>query len=270
MALLAVTSVKGRPGVTTTAVGLALTAARAVLVECDPSGGDLMLRHRLAARPTLVDLAAASRIAGTAPDAALAAGSQVLRLGDASTAVVPAPPGGAQARAALPELMAAQAPVLTMPDRLVVADCGRLTAESVAGSPTAPPIWQLLAAADVVLVLARGRADELAHLREHLGGLLDAGPGLLVVLLAPGGVYNADEVANVLRSHAVTGLARDPTAVAVLGPLPNDPKAAAALNGELLAGRRWWRLPLIAALERLLTDFAPRLQTTAANSWPAR
>jgi hypothetical protein len=251
MPLIAVTYAKGRPGATTTALGLAAVApaqARAVVVECDAAGGDLLRRHRLAARPSVVDFAAAARGATNA-DEVFTAGTQALSIGDATVPVMVAPAGGAQTRAALPELSGAGRRVLTTPDRLVLADCGRLEAVS--------PVWPLLHLADVAVVLARARADELAHVREHLGGLLDAEPGRLIVLLAPGGVYAAADVTDVLRTYVAEELARDPDAVTVLGPLPYDRKAAAVLGGELLAGRQWRRLPLLCALDRLLADLVP-------------
>src|SRR6266508_6092648 len=65
MPLIGVCYVKSRSGSTTTAVGLAAllpAAARAVVVECDPAGGDLTLRHALrSASPGLVELATATR-----------------------------------------------------------------------------------------------------------------------------------------------------------------------------------------------------------------
>jgi MinD-like ATPase involved in chromosome partitioning or flagellar assembly len=253
MPLLAVTYVKGRPGATTTALGLAAVApadAKAVMVECDPAGGDLMRRHRLAAVPSVVDLAATARGAAGARDV-FASTVQVVVLRESGVSVVVAPAGGAQTRAALPELTGAGRAVLAPSDRLVVADCGRLAPGS--------PVWPLLRLADVVLVLARARADELAHLREHLGELLDAATGRLVVLLGHGGVYPAADVAEVLSTHVVEELARDPQAVTVLGPLPADRRSAAVLGGELLAGRRWRRLPLMRAYGRLWAGLDPLL-----------
>lgn len=258
MPLLAVTYVKGRPGVTTTALGLAAVApatARPVVVEADPAGGDLMRRLELAATPSVVDLAAAARGAPSA-ETAFVASQQTVRLGEFVPVVV-APAGGAQTRAALPLLTGTGRAVLTTPDRLVVADCGRLGPGS--------PVWPVLRLADVVLVMVRARTDELAHLREALSELVDIGAGRLVVLLAAGGAYPAADVAEVLTSHVVEDLARDPTVVGVLGPLPEDRKAAAVLGGELLAGKRWRRLPLMRAYADLLANLAPHLSVAPAD-----
>src|ERR1700716_3587109 len=62
--LVAVVSVKGSPGVTTFSVALAArwpAPARTLLVEADPSGGDVGVRFSLASTPGLVSLAAAAR-----------------------------------------------------------------------------------------------------------------------------------------------------------------------------------------------------------------
>ncbi|WP_067504547.1 hypothetical protein [Actinoplanes sp. TFC3] len=262
MPLVAVTYVKGRPGATTTALGLAAVApaqTRPVVLECDPAGGDLMRRLDLAATPSLVDLAAAARGATTA-EAAIVAGRQTAMLGGELVPVVVAPAGGAQTRAALPELTGTGRPVLTTPERLVIADCGRLAPGSV--------VWPLLRLADVVLVMARARPDELAHLREALGELVDLGTDRLAVLLAAGGLYPVADVAEVLTKHVVEDLARDPGSVSVLGPLPEDRKTAAVLGGDLIAGRRWRRLPLMRAYADVFTDLAPQLSVAPAEPLP--
>jgi hypothetical protein len=247
MPLLAVTYLTCPGGATTVTLGLAAAASthtRPVVVECAPTGGSLMYRHDLAARPSIVDLAAAARGTTTPEEVFTTAGQPLrLRLGDAELAVVPAPAGGAQTRAALPELTGTGRSVLTASGRLLVADCGRLHDGS--------PVWPLLGLADAVVVLARARPDDLAHLVEHLPGLVDTGAARLVVALTPGGTHSPADVAEVVTTQ-VDELAGDPDAVAVVGPLPHDPGAAAILDGRLAAGRRWRRLPLIRALDRLL------------------
>lgn len=136
---------------------------------------------QLAGRPRVVDLAAAARGPAAGTSEVFTAGVQELRIRDQAVEVVVAPAGGAQTRAALPELTRPGQPTLNPPDRLMVADCGRLEA----GSPARP----LLAASDVV-VLVRARADELAHLREHLADMVDLTVGRLVVALTPGVVLS--------------------------------------------------------------------------------
>lgn len=255
MPLLAMCSMKGAPGVTTAALGLAAVAdesARVVLVECDPAGGDLMLRHGLAAKPNLVDLASAARGTGGDPGVYTSV-VQELRIADRVVQVVVAPAGGAQSRAALPELTRPGQLVLNPPGRLVVADCGRFEALSAARP--------VLALADVVVVQVRANADGLAHVQEHLGELLDVVTGRLVVLLAHDGVYPAAEVAEVLGRYVAEELMGPEDQLAVLGPLPEDRRAAALLAGGLVAGRRWQRLPLLRFLDRIAGELTPLLTT---------
>ena len=64
MTLVAFASTKASPGVTTLCQALAHTwpdPRRVVVVEADPSGGDLAARLELAPEPGLVSLAAAGR-----------------------------------------------------------------------------------------------------------------------------------------------------------------------------------------------------------------
>lgn len=257
MPMIATIYCKGTGGSTTTALGLASVAPPAwepVLVECDPAGGDLIRRHRLAPTPSVVDLAAAFRDPGVRPQQPAGPVSPVeqrLRFRDHLVSVVVAPPGGTQTRAALGELTRPTNQTLTAARRLVVADCGRWEPSS--------PVRPLLAAAKVVLVLARPRAEELAHLREHLADLVDLVSGRLIVLLTAGGTYPAGEVADALARHLAQELAANPGAVRVAGPLPADRRAAGILAGDLLPGRGWRRLPLLMALSRLLEDLAPAL-----------
>jgi hypothetical protein len=239
MSLICVLYVKSRPGATTTALGLAAVLpepTRPVVVECDPAGGDLAARHGLTTSPGLVELATATRTGATVKTGeALSRFAQRVRLGDRAVEVVVAPSSGAQTRVALSVLARPGHSVLMTADRPVIADCGRLDFSSAA--------WPLVGMADAVLVLARGRLDELAHLREHVDELVRAAGNRLVVLLASGGVYGAEEIAATLPG--------DGQDVAVRGPLPYDDRAAAVLEGRRQAVRRWHRRPLMKALHQV-------------------
>ena len=74
MALIVLTSASGSPGVTTAALGLALTWHRPVLlVEADPTGGSALLagyfRGQSTPTQTLIDLAFAHRAGAQASQA---------------------------------------------------------------------------------------------------------------------------------------------------------------------------------------------------------
>ena len=236
MSLLSVLYVKSRPGATTTALGLAAVlpeSARPVVVECDPAGGDLAARHGLTMSPGLVELATATRTGAAANiGEALSRYAQHVRLRDRTVEAVVAPSGGAQTRVALSVLARPGHSALTAADRTVIADCGRLDFSSAA--------WPLVGMADAVLVLTRGRLDELAHLREHVDELVRAAGDRLVVLLASGGVYGSEDI--------TAALSGDGDEITVHGPLPYDERAAAMLEGSRPPGRRWHRRPLMKAL----------------------
>ncbi len=255
MPMIDVCYMKSRSGSTTTAVGLAVVlpaSARAVVVECDPAGGDLTLRHGLrSASPGLVELATATRT-GAAAFAdldgrdVLSRHAQPIRIGDRTVEVVLAPSGGAQTRVALSVLARPGHGALTRTDRTVIADCGRLDFAS--------PTWPLLGMADAVVVLTRGRVEELGHLREHVGELVRQVTGRLLVMLVAGGPYGASDVEAYLHRHLTDVLELPADTVEVRELLPYDERAAAVLDGSRRAARRWRRRPLMRALRHLAAD----------------
>jgi hypothetical protein len=211
--LVAVLSVKGSPGVTTFSVALAArwpSPTRALLVEADPSGGDVGTRFSLESTPGLVSLAAAARRSND--PALLGQHAQALPGG---LPVVAAPPDADRARAALSALADPSngAGILraaaNATDTVVITDCGRIDA----GSPAMP----IVRSADVMVVLTRAHADDLAHLARRLPamGRWTARPAMLLV----GEGYAPAEVARELG-------------VLPLGRVPDDPRGAAVLGGR--------------------------------------
>lgn len=135
--LIAICSLKGSPGVTTVALALAARwpqPARPVVVECDPSGGSMLGRFRLMPSPGLVSLTAEARRT-TTPDLLW---SHVQHLPGGLPAVL-APPGPDYTRAALHTLLDGRRNAVSVlragasaPDKVVIADCGRLDHSSPA------------------------------------------------------------------------------------------------------------------------------------------
>jgi hypothetical protein len=214
MMLVAICSLKGSPGVTTFCVALAVhwpAQDRCLVLECDPSGGDLATRFSLASSPGLVSLAAAVR-RGSEPDM-LWQHTQELPGG---LAVVAAPPGADQALAALVALasqssasvsalrMAAEATDIT-----VIADCGRVDPASAA-----LPVVQL---ADAVVLLTRARADDLAHVATRVTAVSRWSPRPALLLVGDG--YSTAEVSRELE-------------VPIFGRVPEDGPGAAVLRGH--------------------------------------
>lgn len=235
MTLVALVSLKGSPGVTTTALGLAAcwpSGEQPVVVECDPAGGDLLARFRLELRPSLVSLAAAARH-GAEPGLMW---QHIQRL-PGGLPVVVGPAGGEQARAALGQLALGEAGVLRQAaDRagtVVIADCGRLAGDGA--------VEHILRAADVVLLVSSARDDALAH----LATLLAHPPGWIrgAQFVLVGGGYPTAEVAETLG-------------IEVLGRLPEDTKAAGSLAGRPL--RRSGQSALLRALVPIARSAAQR------------
>jgi len=241
--LVSVLSLKGSPGATTLAVALAArwpAPAHALVVEADPSGGDLGLRFSLSSTPGLVSLAAAARRGGEAE--LVWRHTQPLPGG---LPVIAAPPDAEQARAALaalapdpgggPGVLRAAA---DRPGTVVVVDCGRVDPGS--------PALAIVRSADVVVLLSRAHADDLAHLPRRLPAVGRWSPNPVLVLVGQG--YSSAEVARELG-------------VAPLGRVPHDPNGAAVLCGRPNTARRTGSGPSRSALGR----FAHRLATQLAT-----
>jgi MinD-like ATPase involved in chromosome partitioning or flagellar assembly len=225
MTVVALASVKASPGVTTSLLALAATwpdQRPVLLVDADPDGGSLAARTGLPTEPGLTSLAAAAR--------------RTLRAGELDRHTQPLPGGGVpalvgpadaeHASRALQLLGGPLAAALSSdPERDVLVDCGRLRV----GSPTAP----LAAGADVLVLVARPRLDELQHLRPALSRLVAAGARLALLLVGEG-PYPPAEVAAALD-------------VPVLATLPHDPAAADQLAGQRRRAGRLERTGLLRA-----------------------
>lgn len=210
--LLAVCSLKGSPGVTTTTLGLAArwpAPQVPVVVECDPAGGDLLARFRLDQRVGLVSLVAAMR-RGSAPDEALRQHSQQLPGG---LRVVAGPVGAEQARGAVVEIAQPDGSPLRAagnhPGLVILADCGRVDPDS--------PALPMIRSADAMLLLAHARDDALAQLACRLPVIRSWSIRPWLVLVGEG--YSTAEVSVALG-------------VPIKGRLPHDPKGAAFLSGQ--------------------------------------
>jgi len=221
MALVALVSAKGSPGVTATALALTLTWPQpVVMAECDPSGGSVLpgfLRGQLDTGRGLMPLAAAELR------------SERLAVDFWRHLIDFDPPG--QQRLLLPGITEpAQAGSLApIWGRLatffaglhtrhrydVLADCGRLT--------TVHPPLPILHAADAVLLVLRPELPSIvaatAALRSLRTTLAEHGSGVdtLGLVLVGTGTYSKAEIAKQL-------------AVPVVATLPYDDRSARALG----------------------------------------
>ncbi len=246
--IVAVCSDKGSPGVTTLATALALTwPGRRLVLEADPSGGDLSMRTRapgldyLAREPTILDFAMAVRSG--------AHGDGLDDYAQDSSAGVPVVPGPAVADgwAPMQHLWAQVAARLGDWPGTVVIDLGRF-------QPGHPGL-ALAETADVVLVLTRPTMDGLLRTRDRarqVQQILDRGtgsPGRVGVVVRAGAKDRRalDDVHQVLAASTpvVGGFADDGPAVEALwrGPDTADLRGSALLRSghELIARiRRLW------------------------------
>ncbi|MEV7967321.1 hypothetical protein AB0O34_15245 [Sphaerisporangium sp. NPDC088356] len=251
MALIALAADKGAPGVTTAATALAAVWPRqALLAECDAAGGDLAYRlpseqgHPLDPGRGLLSLGVAARRGLDAPQIhehtqRLVGGLEVL-----------AGIGGAEQASGLTWLWEPLARAFrALPGTDVIADCGRV------GSY--PPINGLLAAADLVVLLARPQLDQVAHLRDRVATLTGAlaertpaPPSVGVVVIAEAKRFKK-AIAEVRRVLSASG-----TPDVVLGGLAHDVRGAELLRGEW--GGRLDRTLLIRSARELAATVVSR------------
>ena len=210
MAIVCLTSASGSPGVTTTAVGMAFSWPRPVLlVEADPTGGSGVLAGFLRGTTPydagLIELA-------LSPLSTTDALRDVVRPLSPNVSLVPGIRSHAQATALrdMWEPLAAAFRELDDNGQDVIVDAGRL---GLVGSPT-----PLLDAADAALLITRATLPAISAARSWAETVRQPAsgwrhPGLLLV--GEGQPYRASEVAKVLGMPVVAALPDDPDAAAV-------------------------------------------------------
>ena len=228
MALVVLAADKGSPGVTTATLALAAVWPRAALVvECDPAGGDLVYRlpeadgGPLDPNFGLLSLAASAR-------RALDPG-QVVQHAQTLAGGLDVVVGIARAEQSV-GLAGLWSPLgrafSLLPETDAFADCGRIGADS--------PTLELLPHAAFILLVSRATTEQVAHVRDRvaaLAGLSQLGGGGLPpvgVLLVVEPKRHRAAVEQVRELLQASGLAAD-----VVVPLAYDPAGA-----DLLAGRR--------------------------------
>lgn len=246
MAVVALTSASGSPGVTTTAVGLALTWPRPVLlIEADPTGGSGVLAGYFRGTHEydvgLIELA----LSPSSPADALRDVVRPLNDGLASFVAGTRSPAQATALTRVWEPLGEALADLDMQGQDVIVDAGRL---GLVGSPE-----PLLAGADLSLLVTRSNLPALAAARSwasavrHELGWRQAG----ALLIGDGDPYGPREVGKVLDLPLIATLADAPDAAAVFhrgatpprnyesGPLVRSLRAAAASIQATIARSRF-------------------------------
>lgn len=236
MSVLAFGSAKSSPGVTTSVLALAArwpSSREPLVVEADPSGGDLVSRLTsldgqtggLRDTPSTVQLAASSR-SGLSDRALLEHLQRLPGPGEVRVLVGPSSPFAAST--AIAALAAARiGDLLTRLSAMdVLLDVGRVDA----ASPTVPILRELGA----VVLVARPTLGSVLHTRELVTSLRGVGvrSSLLIVGERP---YSPAEVVDAIG------------AVALVGVLPDDPVGARALSGDAKNSKVLGRTRLVRA-----------------------
>lgn len=247
MALVMVGSLKGAPGVTTTALALAATWPRpALLAELDPDGGDI--RYRLDA--------ADGRPFDRDPGLLTYAG-EIMEGPDVRDHVQELPgglelllglPGGDDSEALHRRWAPVGALLSATPDRDVVADCGRIHPLS--------PAEELFPYASALLLVTRPTVDGVAHLRARVEAMDDAPPIYVAVVTGPADSRSTRQVQVVLDDAELPAT--------VLGRIAYDPLGAGALAGEWTdrLSRSW----LMRSCRDLAADLARETARAAADA----
>jgi hypothetical protein len=229
MAVYAMLSAGGAPGVTTAALALTLSwPAQIVIAECDPSGGDILaglLGGHLPAASGLLPLALEA--GAGAEVAADVLWRQLVELDEEHNRLLLAGISDPRQSAALQSSLPWIADALQGLRADVLADCGRLDALAAVR-----PVLSAASLAVLVLQPTLRQVSRAIPRVEMLTNLM--GPGRVVLLTVGDGVTSSRELARTLG-------------VPVAGHLPADPKTAGVLSDGLGSRRRLSERPLIRA-----------------------
>ena len=242
MAVIVLASASGAPGVTTTALGLAMTWSRpVVLVDADPVGGSAILAGYL--QGTVVHNDAMVRLVLAHRDGRL--GEELPRvlmtLPGTDVALLPGPRSHAQA-ASLTDVwgpLSAELAELEENGQDVIVDAGRL---GMAHFPS-----PLVEGADVALLVGGSGLTQLAAARQWAADWWTAswdGNGALSVgclLVGEGRPYGSRTVARTLSLPVVESVAW-------------DPDSAAVFSSGRPAGRRLSASPLTRSLSSVVAE----------------
>lgn len=237
---------------TTTSVALAVgwsVTDDTILVEADPTGGDLAAWFDLPVTPSL------STVVTRVLDGAWPDIEQHTRLADNGLRLVPAPARAAEAAQAVGESARSLTPSLAaLRSPVTIADVGRLPAE-----PASHPFVGSAAAIVVVhrqaTQSARAAAVRLQRLADRLA-TLTASPSPVVVAVVGAQPFDLAEIERFLADAS--------GATALVG-LPDDPLTAAVFAGRTgVSPRRLARLPLVRAA-RDLAAVVERSMVSATN-----
>lgn len=255
MSILLLTHAGGSPGLTTTALAMALRwPSEVLLADCDPHANQTILAGHFNAQPSsgvgLASFASAAR-AHLLRDDQLREDALPLPGAISNAMFYPgfSHPSSASIFAPLWPDVAEQFRVLAASGTDVLVDIGRLGSD--------PPAGSLLAAADELLVVVRSGLPSLAVTRIWLQYLRDsaqtAKPGLRIsaVVIGPGRPYSAREISQQFN-------------IPVRGEIAWEPRDAEALNEGKPLRQGFERRPLARSVDQLVHQL--RDQTSYAGA----
>src|SRR5450755_813257 len=229
MAVFALLSAGGSPGVTTAALALTLGwPSQVALAECDPSGGDVLsglLRGHLPASSGLLPLALEAGAGSEIPADTL--WRQLVELDEERNRLLLAGISDPRQSAALQSSLPWIADALQAMQADVLADCGRLDAVAA--------VRPVLSAASLAVLVLRPTLRQVSRAVPRIEMLTNlVGKDRVVILLVGDGTASGREVAKTLG-------------VPVAGQLPEDDKTAAVLSDGQGSRRSLDSRPLIRA-----------------------
>lgn len=270
MTVLALTSVRGAPGVTTTALVAALTWPRPVLlVEADVSGSSSLkaghLRGEVGHELGLINLALAHR--GGALSLSTLRGQTIALTDDGARLALPGLATKAQATSLTEDFWTTLATLLRVVTRHgvdVLIDAGRT---GMRHGPDA-----LLRAADLVTVVCRTALDDLVAVRasaDQLPGASDGDPAVDrrgLVIVGEGRPHRASEAAEATTLPVWATLDWDPAAAERLGGRERLRSGLSRLtSSRLIRSGRSAVAELLAADDRRRRVLGTPLETTVLS-----
>jgi len=246
MAVFALASAGGSPGVTTAALAMALGwPSQVVVAECDPSGGDVLaglLSGHLPARTGLLPLALEAGGGAEVPAEAL--WRQLIELDEQRNCLLLAGISDPRQSAALQSSLPWIADALQGLKADVLADCGRLDAVAA--------VRPVLSAASLAVLVLRPTLRQVSRAVPRVEMLTNlVGRERVMTLLVGEGSASGREIARTLG-------------VPVAGQLPDDPKTAGVLSDGLGSRRALDSRPLL----RAATAAGRRLRDVAQAAGP--
>ncbi|HTH05670.1 MAG TPA: hypothetical protein VL916_07360 [Ilumatobacteraceae bacterium] len=242
---------------TTTTVALASAwpaSSEALIVEADPTGGDLAAWFDLPVLPSL------STVVTSALDASWAEIDRHTRLAASGVRLIPAPPSAAEARHAVAQTAHSLAPALAaLRSPIAIVDAGRPH-----GSVLAHP---LVASAAVTVVVhrqcsqsARAAAVRLQRLVDDIELVASAQPGVVVAVIG----------AEPFDFEQIEGFVHQSVGGTPVVGLPVDALSAAVYAGRTgVSERRLARLPLARAARHLAHVVERAVEARHVGLWRA-